>query len=61
MEKISRSVRKDKQVKKEDADCAVHTVRMDADVASPYMMMWQGMTHTWQLTWQALLAGHVDE
>jgi hypothetical protein len=35
MEKISHSVRKVKQEKK-IADCAVRTVRTDADVACPY-------------------------
>jgi hypothetical protein len=38
MEKISHSVRKVKQAKK-IADCAVRTVRTDADVACPYADM----------------------
>jgi hypothetical protein len=36
MEKISHSVRKVKQAKKKFVDCAVRTVRMDADVACLY-------------------------
>jgi hypothetical protein len=45
MEKISRSVRKVKQAKK-IADCAVHTVCTDADVACPYSDTWQVCTAT---------------
>ena len=39
MEKISHSVRKVKQAKKKIADCAVRTVRTNADVACLYAEM----------------------
>ena len=49
MEKISHSVRKVKQAKKKIADCAVCTVRMDADVACPYADVAGPYNDTWQV------------
>jgi hypothetical protein len=49
MDKISHSVRKVKQAKKKIFDCAVRTVRTDADVACPYSDTWHFHTLMWQV------------
>jgi hypothetical protein len=50
MEKLSRSVRRAKQAKKNDADCTYPYSPYDSHV----VVMWHDGT-PWQLTWQVLV------